>query len=115
MTTEPWFVNDPAIAAMREAARAEMQSWFDEDDDDAPRDEPDPVVLDLWNGNSKRELVAARDELADARTRYDEAVLYARTAGLSWQEIGVLLGVSRQQLHRKYSRRVTPASRAHTP
>jgi DNA-directed RNA polymerase specialized sigma24 family protein len=114
MTTEPWWETSPAISAMREAARAEMQRWLDLPDDCAPCDEPDPVVLDMWNGNSKRQLVAAREDLARARTRYDEAVLHARTVGLSWQEIGALLGVSRKQLHRRY-RRLSPTSRGHTP
>jgi DNA-directed RNA polymerase specialized sigma24 family protein len=49
------------------------------------------------------ELAAARDDLARTRDRYQAAVLNARAAGFSWGEIGGLLGVSRQQLHRRYS------------
>ena len=34
------------------------------------------------------------------------AVLAARKAGLSWAEIGRLLGTSRQQVHRQFHRRL---------
>jgi DNA-directed RNA polymerase specialized sigma24 family protein len=43
-----------------------------------------------------------RDDLATARQRYKDAVFAARTAGYSWTEIGRLLGVSRQQVHRQF-------------
>ena len=49
------------------------------------------------------------DELAEVReakralTRREEvAVRRARHSGLSWVEIGTLLGVTRQTMHRKY-------------
>jgi hypothetical protein len=80
-----------------------MRLW--EETEPLPPDEPDPVVLDIYSGRSIRALVTARDELARARAQYDEAILDARTAGLSWGEIGVLLKVSRQQLHRRYRAR----------
>jgi hypothetical protein len=73
-----------------------------------PRDERDVVIDELWSGVRKRELVDARKDLARARTRYDDAVLAAREAGLSWGQIGVLLGVSRQQLHRRFRARTPP-------
>lgn len=63
---------------------------------------PDPVVAELSTGACWRELGAARDDLARAKERYHAAVLNARAAGLSWGEIGHVLGVSRQQLHRRY-------------
>ena len=42
--------------------------------------------------NSRREL-ARREEVAVRRARH---------AGLSWAEIGTLLGVTKQTIHRKY-------------
>lgn len=83
---------------------------FDDDDDfddgySAVPAEPDSVLVELLNGRSLRRLSEARDALTDARERYDDAVLEARTAGYSWGEIGNLLGVSKQQLHRRFSTR----------
>jgi hypothetical protein len=70
-----------------------------------PHDKRDVVVDELWDGVRTRELVDAREDLARARARYDDAVLAGRAAGLSWGQIGVLLGVSRQQLHRRFRAR----------
>jgi DNA-directed RNA polymerase specialized sigma24 family protein len=68
--------------------------------------QPDPVLADLLSGGASiRELSAARDDVARANARYADAVQRARAAGLSWGEIGRILGVSRQQLHRRFSRR----------
>ena len=66
-------------------------------------DEPDPVVQDFYSGASLQALAAARDDLEHARARYADAVRSARTVGLSWGEIGRVLGVSRQVLHRRFS------------
>jgi hypothetical protein len=66
-------------------------------------DVPDPVLADILSGACRRELRVARDGLIEAHDRYDAAALKARTAGLSWGEIGVVLGVARQELHRRYS------------
>ena len=60
------------------------------------------VVCDLLSGASRRELAAARDDLARVRIRYADAVRAARTVGLSWGEIGRVLGVSKQLLHRRF-------------
>ena len=47
-------------------------------------------------------------EIADAKQRLAReeavAVRQARQAGLSWAEIGTLLGVTRQAMHKKYGR-----------
>ncbi|KWX59627.1 hypothetical protein ASJ79_09455 [Mycobacterium sp. NAZ190054] len=67
-----------------------------------PIDYPDPLLQDIFTGNSIRELRDARDDLARAKIRYDEAVRTARRLCLSWGQIGTILGVSRQQLHRRY-------------
>jgi DNA-directed RNA polymerase specialized sigma24 family protein len=70
-----------------------------------------PVLADILGGGaSVRELNAARDDLARANTRYVDAVYNARASGLSWGEIGRILGVSRQQLHRRFSRRAPKAA-----
>ena len=46
--------------------------------DRPPIDYPDPVLEDVFTGRSIRELRDARDDLARAKARYDDAVLTAR-------------------------------------
>ena len=58
---------------------------------------PRPEAVVVTNG--------LRDDLAAARMRYQDAGFAARAAGLSWTEIGRLLGVSRQQVHRQFRAR----------
>ena len=49
--------------------------------------------------------LAAVGELKRALSRREEvAVRRARNSGLSWAEIGTLLGVTKQTIHRKYQR-----------
>ncbi|RAV11694.1 hypothetical protein DQP55_13230 [Mycolicibacterium sp. GF69] len=88
----------------------ELLGTGDDDERDRPLApaEPDPVLAEILTGACWRELGAARDDLARARQRYAASVDAARTAGLSWGEIGRVLGVSRQQLHRRFSRRASP-------
>jgi DNA-directed RNA polymerase specialized sigma24 family protein len=73
-------------------------------------EEPDPVIADFYSGASLRELADAREDLTRAKRRYAEAVRCARVAGLSWGEIGRILGVSKQLLHRRFSRPAPPTS-----
>ncbi|HEY6649705.1 MAG TPA: hypothetical protein VI217_21680 [Mycobacterium sp.] len=98
--SKPWWADDPEIAAIRRRAEEELERWSREP---VMSDEPDPVVQDFYSGASLRELVVARDELEHARARYEDAVRSARTAGHSWGEIGRILGVSKQVLHRRFS------------
>jgi DNA-directed RNA polymerase specialized sigma24 family protein len=102
--SRPWWADDPEIAAARRRVEEELEL--------ASRlpirsDEPDPVVQDFYSGASLQELAAARDDLERARARYADAVRSARTVGLSWGEIGRILGVSKQVLHRRF-RGATP-------
>ena len=96
---EPWWATDPTIAALGQAALEELLQ-------EPPRPGrptgPDPVLADVMSGVSWKGLAAARDNLEDARQRYADAVHRARAAGLSWGEIGRVLGVSRQSLHRRF-------------
>ena len=85
----PWWMNDPELVAGRRRALEELERGIDEDEPTG-FDEPDPVVAEIYSGEAGRALSAARDDLA------------ARTAGYSWTEIGRLLGVSRQQVHRQF-------------
>lgn len=48
------------------------------------------------------ELAAVREAKRDLARREEVAVRRARNSGLSWAEIGTLLGVTRQTMHRKY-------------
>jgi DNA-directed RNA polymerase specialized sigma24 family protein len=50
------------------------------------------------------ELAAVREEKRALSRREEVAVRRARHAGLSWAEIGTLLGVTRQTIHRKYGK-----------
>ncbi len=48
------------------------------------------------------ELAAVAEAKRELSRREDVAVRRARLVGLSWAEIGTLLGVTRQTIHRKY-------------
>ncbi len=48
------------------------------------------------------ELAAVREAKRALSRREEVAVRRARHVGLSWAEIGTLLGVTRQTIHRKY-------------
>jgi DNA-directed RNA polymerase specialized sigma24 family protein len=95
----PWWDGAPEL----DAARNEVLAWL-RSAEDMPTlsDEPDPVVMDFFSGASLRELAAARDDLARARARYAEAVRAARAVGLSWGEIGGVLGITKQALYRRF-------------
>ena len=57
---------------------------------------------DLADDNPIAELAAVREAKRALAQREEVAVRRARHAGLSWAEIGTLLGVTRQTMHRKY-------------
>ena len=62
---------------------------------DTDGEDDSPVAQLVRVAEAKREL--SRDE--------EVAVRRARAAGLSWAEIGTLLGVSKQAMHQRYGRR----------
>ena len=99
----PWWMDDPELLGIGQRALEELERGFDEDEPHKG-DDADPVVAEFYSGEAGRALSAARDDLAAALQRYEDAVFAARTAGFSWTEIGRLLGVSRQQVHRKFRR-----------
>ncbi|MFW6866877.1 helix-turn-helix domain-containing protein [Nocardioides sp. CPCC 206347] len=53
------------------------------------------VVPELAAVAEARRVLARREEVAVRRARH---------AGLSWAEIGTLLGVTKQTIHRKYGK-----------
>jgi DNA-directed RNA polymerase specialized sigma24 family protein len=57
---------------------------------------------DGHDGSVFAELAALREAKSDLSRREEVAVRRARNRGLSWAEIGTLLGVTRQTMHRKY-------------
>jgi IS30 family transposase len=54
------------------------------------------------DGSVFAELAALREAKRELARREEVAVRRARNRGLSWAEIGTLLGVTRQTMHRKY-------------
>ncbi|NDK32795.1 hypothetical protein [Nesterenkonia haasae] len=52
--------------------------------------------------NVLRELMAVAETKKELARREEVAVRKARHAGLAWGEIGFLLGVTKQTIHRKY-------------
>ena len=95
---KPWWDGHPDIEAM--VARTEREIYGRPE---RPAiDYPDPVLADVFSGTSIRELRDARDDLERAKVRYENSVRAARNVGLSWGQIGGILGISRQQLHRRY-------------
>jgi len=111
---KPWWMDDPELMALGERTLEELQRSIDESEP-VQSDEPDRVIADFYSGACKVALAAARDDLAGARARYQDAVVAARAAGLSWTEIGRLLGVSRQQVHRQFRARLAGGIRAVSP
>jgi DNA-directed RNA polymerase specialized sigma24 family protein len=99
---KPWWFDDPELAAARRRVLEEIESAPDRPD----YTEPDLVLNDMLSGASVRELGQARDDLACAQSRYSEAIRSARICGLSWGEIGSVLGVPRQLLHRRFARQL---------
>ncbi|BBY62128.1 DUF3887 domain-containing protein [Mycolicibacterium helvum] len=63
----------------------------------------------LNSENDPLELVRAAHEIRDkAETLLAEAVEQARAAGRTWQEIGGVLGVSRQAVFQRYGKPIDP-------
>lgn len=54
------------------------------------------------DGGVVGELAAVAQAKRELARREEVAVRRARHQGLSWAEIGTLLGVTRQTIHRKY-------------
>jgi DNA-directed RNA polymerase specialized sigma24 family protein len=54
------------------------------------------------DGGVVHELAAIAEAKTELARREEVAVRRARHQGLSWAEIGTLLGVTRQTMHRKY-------------
>jgi hypothetical protein len=80
-----------------------VDTWLEWRNHEPVRDDDSYAVHnELMNGSCWHELRRARDDLARARARYADAVKAARAVGFSWGEIGRVLGVPRQLLHRRF-------------
>jgi 2,4-dienoyl-CoA reductase-like NADH-dependent reductase (Old Yellow Enzyme family) len=97
---KPRWQDDPELEAIR---RRTLEELLGDPREPIESDTPDPVVAEIYSGASMRELSAARNDLGRARERYADAVRAARDAGLSWVEVGRVLGLSKQALHRQFS------------
>jgi DNA-directed RNA polymerase specialized sigma24 family protein len=98
-TGQPWWANHPAIIAAREG----VEKWIGSAErESTPPDNSDAIHDEAMNGSCGRELRGAREDLDRARVRYANAVRAARAVGFSWAEIGRLLGVPRQSVHRRF-------------
>jgi DNA-directed RNA polymerase specialized sigma24 family protein len=101
-----------ALQELEDAARAHrLANGLDPDppggdlddfDEPPPERVADPVLADFFGGTSRRALADARDGLADAKVRYERAIIQARAAGWSWPEVARVLGVSKQSLHSRF-------------
>jgi DNA-directed RNA polymerase specialized sigma24 family protein len=63
---------------------------------------PMKTSVDTGDNDPISELAAVREAKRDLSRREEVAVRRGRHSGLSWAEIGTLLGVTRQTIHRKY-------------
>lgn len=72
--------------------------------DEAWIDELDPSTTPLRDGRHLRRIGDALTALENAEEALHTAVADARTAGDSWEAIGLVLGTSRQAAHRKYGK-----------
>lgn len=60
-------------------------------------------VASMRDGSRLREVAEASRAVRDADERLRAAVKAAREAGDSWTAIGLVLGTSKQNAHRKFS------------
>lgn len=60
------------------------------------------TITGAEDGGVVGELAAVAEAKRTLSRREEVAIRKARNTGLSWAEIGVLLGVTRQTIHRKY-------------
>lgn len=59
-------------------------------------------ISKMRDGSRLREIAAASRDAKKADERLHEAVQAAREAGDSWTAIGLVLGTSKQNAHRKF-------------
>ena len=60
----------------------------------------------IWDADAFRDIQVARDRKEQAEMELTQAVAKARQAGMTWQAIGGLLGMSRQGAQSYYRSRI---------
>ncbi|MEV0673535.1 hypothetical protein [Mycobacterium sp. NPDC050441] len=103
--SEPWWANDPELKEFQRRSLEQLEREIAAHEPVAP-DDPTEAGWDLSIGTRVHALGLARDDLARAQARYERAILAGRRAGLSWAQIGRVLGVSKQRLHSRFRGRI---------
>lgn len=76
---------------------------------DAWLDSVEPDQADARDASHIRRIIAANEALDGAARELAAAVAAARSAGDTWDAIGVALGVTRQAAYQRFGRVVEPA------
>ena len=96
---QPWWATDPAIIAARE----EVERWLESAQRGSlPFDDFEAIHNEVGSGSCCRELLAAKKSPTSCPRSVRNAVRAARAVGFSWGEIGRVLGVPRQLVHRRF-------------
>ncbi|WP_163544741.1 hypothetical protein [Occultella kanbiaonis] len=77
------------------SAKDNVEEWLDS---------LDPATAPARDGRHLRAISTARKALAEAEASLQAAVDDARAAGDSWTAIGIALGTSKQNAHRKHGK-----------
>ncbi|MGV0807080.1 hypothetical protein [Mycolicibacterium setense] len=99
--SEPWWATDPDLKKFLKRSQEQLEREIAANEPITSED-PTEIVADLSVGARVHALGLARDDLARAQARYERAILADRQAGLSWAQIGRVLGVSKQRLHSRF-------------
>jgi hypothetical protein len=87
----------PRTREQLEQAAAEAEAWLD-------RLDPDDSSVRIDDPTDLREIARALGAVVDAEKVLTLTITAARANGRSWNEIGRVLGISRQATQKRYDR-----------